>query len=203
MSSQRPAVEPVHQTDGGSLQTSGGSGSYWLREPDGHDVNDIAAWLADPDINRWFDFGQGRQTLPLLALQVMMQSGRHRLRVFGPTGHKLASGLVAISDLTHAFGTGSFWVLRDSRRPACRDMTLLASIEILREAFETGRLHSITAWAADSNVRSRRLLERIGFRLIGLQRDCHVMLESRFGRVLYDLLPADLSNGSGSSEGGV
>ena len=197
MSSQRPVMEPVRQTDGSPL-TSGGSGSYWLREPDCHDVNDIAAWLADPDINRWFDFGQGRQTLPVLAVQLMMQSGRHRLRVFGPTGHTLASGLVAVSDLTHAFGTGSFWVLRDSRRPACKDMTLLASARILRDAFETAQLHCITAWAVDSNVRSRRLLERIGFRLIGLQRDCQVMNGSRFGRVLYDLLPTD----SGSSESG-
>ncbi|WP_454862715.1 GNAT family N-acetyltransferase, partial [Paraburkholderia fungorum] len=143
MTSQRPTAEPDHQTDG-SLQTSGGSGSYWLREPDCHDVNDIAAWLTERDISRWFDFGQGRQTLPVLAVQLMMQSGRHRLRVFGPTGHKPASGLVAVSDLTHAFGTGSFWVLRDSQRPACTDMTLLASTEILREAFETGRLRSIT-----------------------------------------------------------
>ncbi|RFU44193.1 N-acetyltransferase [Paraburkholderia sp. DHOC27] len=198
MSSQGPSAEPAHQTDG-SRQMGGESGSCWLREPDGNDVNDIAAWLADPDINRWFDFGQGRQALPVLALQLMMQSGRHRLRVFGPKGHNVPSGLVAVSDLTHAFGTGSFWVLRDSRRPACTDMTLLASTEILREAFETGRLHSITAWAVDSNVRSRRLLERIGFRLIGLQRDCHVMHGSRFGRVLYDLLPANLSNGSGSA----
>lgn len=197
MSSQGPPVDPADQADG-SRQTGGESGSCWLREPDCNDVSDIAAWLAEPDVNRWFDFGHGRQTLPVLAVQLMMQSGRHRLRVFGPTGHRPASGLVVVSDLTHAFGTGSFWVLRDSRRPACTNMTLLASSEILREAFATGRLHSITAWAVDSNVRSRRLLERIGFRRIGWQRDCHVMHGSRFGRVLYDLLPADLSSDSRS-----
>lgn len=197
MSSQGPPVESADQADG-SRQTGGESGSCWLREPDCNDVSDIAAWLAEPDVNRWFDFGHGRQTLSVLAVHLMMQSGRHRLRVFGPTGHRPASGLVVVSDLTHAFGTGSFWVLRDSRRPACTNMTLLASSEILREAFATGRLHSITAWAVDSNVRSRRLLERIGFRRIGWQRDCHVMHGSRFGRVLYDLLPADLSSDSGS-----
>lgn len=148
---------------------------------------------SDLDINQWFDFGQGRQTLSVLAVQLMMQSGRHRLRVFGPIGNNDASGLVAISDLAHAFGTASFWVLRDSRRPASRDMTFVASTRLLREAFESDQLHCITAWAVDCNVRSRRLLERIGFRPIGLQRDCHVMHRSRFGRVLYDLLPPDLA----------
>jgi RimJ/RimL family protein N-acetyltransferase len=55
----------------------------------------------------------------------------------------------------------------------------------------------------DCNVRSRRLLERIGFRLVGLQRDCHVMHGSRFGRVLYDLRPEDLATGYGCPEGGA
>lgn len=200
MSRESPAVQAAHRS-GRSRPTGGEAGSCWLREPAGDDVNDIAAWFAEPDVSRWFDFGQGRQTLPALAVQLMMRSGRHRLRVFGPTGQKVASGLVAVSDVTHPFGTGSFWVLRDSRRPACRDMTLLASTVILREAFETDRLHSITAWAVDCNVRSRRLLERIGFRLIGVQRDCHVMHGSRSGRVLYDLLPENLATGYGCRAG--
>lgn len=202
MSDDWKTQPPTHPMEG-SRQTDVGSSSCWLREPDSNDVNDIAIWLADPDISRWFDFGQGRQTLPVLAVQLMMQTGRHRLRVFGATGHKLAGGLVAVSDLTHSFGTGSFWVLRDNRRPACQNMTFVASTMLLREAFETDRLHCITAWAVDCNMRSRHLLERIGFRTIGLQRDCHVMQGSRFGRVLYDLLPGDLSNGSGSARDGA
>lgn len=194
MSSHDQTPEPAHQTDR-SIEAKGETSSCWLREPGSRDVNDVAAWLAEPAINQWFDFGQGRQALPALAVQLMLQSGRHRLRVFGPTGHDAASGLVAVSDLTHAFGTGSFWVLRDSRRPACTDMTFLASRQVLRDAFESDRLHCIMAWAVDGNARSRRLLERIGFRPVGLQRDCHVMHGSRCDRVLYDLLPDDLASG--------
>ncbi|MEK6298237.1 MAG: GNAT family protein [Paraburkholderia tropica] len=195
MNSEDQACAAAHQTVR-PRQTATECSSCWLREPDGIDVNDIAAWLTKPDINQWFDFGQGRQTLPVLAVRLMMHSDRHRLRVFGPAGHEVASGLVAVSDLAHAFGTASFWVLRDSQRPACRDMTFAASIRLLRETFDADRLHCITAWAVDCNERSRRLLERIGFHSIGLQRDCHVIRGSRFGRVLYDLLPGDLDNRS-------
>ena len=195
MSTERKTQAPPYQVEGSS--------ACWLRKPDSNDVNDIAAWLAEPDINQWFDFGQGRQTLSVLAVQLMLQSGRHRLRVFGRTGGHIASGLVAVSDLTHAFGTASFWVLRDRRRPACRDMTFLASTRLLREALETDRVHCVTAWAVDCNVRSQHLLERIGFRLVGLQRDCHVMRGSRFGRVLYDLLPGELTHGSGLPASGA
>jgi RimJ/RimL family protein N-acetyltransferase len=42
-------------------------------------------------------------------------------------------------------------------------------------------------------VRSQRLLERIGFRRIGLQRACHLMGGEFFGRILYDLTPEDLA----------
>ncbi|WP_421073654.1 GNAT family N-acetyltransferase [Paraburkholderia sp. A2WS-5] len=186
--------QPAERT--GISVGANGSRACWLREPDANDIDDIVAWLAEPDINQWFDFGEGRQTLSLLAIRLMMQSGRHRLRMFGLAGHDVASGLVAVSDLSHAFGNGSFWVLRDARRPVFSDMTLLASRQILRNAFEADRLSCVTAWAVDCNVRSHRLLQRIGFRTIGLQRNCHVMHGSRYGRVLYDLLPEDIIDDS-------
>lgn len=200
MSNCNQARVPEGQKDRCVL-AAGRAPSCWLREPDGDDLHDIAAWLAQPDLNQWFDFGLGRQTLPLLAIQSMARSGRHRIRVFGAMGHHTPSGLAAVSDITHAFGTGSFWVLRDARRPACRDMTLLASTRVLHDAFMTDRLQCITAWAVDCNVRSRRLLERIGFRPAGQQRNCHVMQGSRFGRVLYDLLPGDLALATGTPAG--
>ncbi|WP_080289744.1 GNAT family N-acetyltransferase [Burkholderia cenocepacia] len=165
----------------------------WLREANCDDMCDIVDWLARPAIAQWFDFGLGRQSPPILAVQAMTQSDRHRLRVFGVHGTNRPSGLVAISDVTHRFGLGSFWVLRDPTRAACANITLAASRQVLREGFECDQLHCISAWAAQSNVRSQRLLTRLGFRLIGLQRNCHVIDGQRMGRLLYDLLPQDLS----------
>lgn len=189
-------AHPPHRAtsprSGPSLPCEPARAGCWLREPEGDDIHDIVAWLARPDIHRWFDFGEGRQTLPALALQAMLQGRRHRIRVFGADGHRVASGLVAVSDIAHRFSTGSFWVLRDSLRPACRDMTYQASTRILQQAFRCDHLASITAWAVLCNVRSQRLLERIGFRAIGMQRDCHVIQGRRTGRVLYDLLPHEL-----------
>jgi RimJ/RimL family protein N-acetyltransferase len=172
-------------------------GACWLREPDGDDVNTIQAWLAQPAISQWFDFGLGRQQLSTLALHLMLHSQRHHIRMFGRTGHALASGLVAVSDVTHAFGTGPFWVLRDRSRPTYPGMTCDASSRVLHDTFTRYGLHCITAWAVQDNVRSQRLLERIGFRRIGLQRACHLMGGEFFGRILYDLTPEDLA-GKGS-----
>ncbi len=198
MSHDKQAPKSRPRTENVSL-TANTYGACWLGEPERSDVKDIARWLAEPSIHQWFDFGLGRQTLSVLALQLMVQSARHRLRVFGPIGSELASGVVAVSDREHAFGTGSFWVLRDTQRPTCKDMTFIAATQLLREAFDTDQLHCITAWAVDCNVRSQRLLERIGFRAIGLQRNCHAMRGTRFGRLLYDLLPAELAHDADTS----
>ncbi|RQS69206.1 N-acetyltransferase [Burkholderia sp. Bp8963] len=183
ISTKRPRLHAMNET----------STRYWLREPNHDDVQDIAAWLAQSDINRWFDFGLGRQSLPALAVHAMLHAGRHRIRVFGPAGYRTPSGLVAVSDVTHRFATGSFWVLRDRHRPAYPNMTYDASKHLLREAFECDRLSCITAWALQCNAPSQRLLAKLGFRLIGLQRECHLIEGMRDGRLLYDLLPDDLA----------
>ncbi|POM14022.1 Uncharacterised protein [Burkholderia cepacia] len=168
------------------------SSTCWLREPGPHDIDDIVVWLAQPTISRWFDFGLGRQSLPALAVQAMVHSRQHRIRVFGSAGYTVPSGVVAVSDVTHRFATGSFWILRDRLRPICVNMAYNAAAYLLQEAFVRDRLRCITAWAVDCNVPSQRLLARLGFRLIGLQRDCHVVDGTPVGRLLYDLLPEDL-----------
>lgn len=165
----------------------------WLREPGRKDVDLIETWFAQPEISQWFDFGLGRQQLSGLALQIMLQSKRHHILMFGCAGHETASGLVAVSDVTHSFGTGSFWVLRDASRPTYTGMTHDASITIIQNAFMRYRLHCITAWVVEDNARSQHLLERIGFRRIGTQRACHVAGDKYVGRVLYDLIPTDLA----------
>ncbi len=169
----------------------------WLREPDVRDIDDIHAWLRQPAMHQWFDFGLGRQELPAPALQVMLRNGRHHLRVFGAPGHDVASGLVAVSDIAHAFASASFWVLREPSRPVCAGMTPDATHAILHEAFERYRLRCITAWAVQTNTRSQALLARVGFRRIGIQRACHVINGQSLARVLYDLTPAGLTRDAG------
>ncbi|MPV57738.1 GNAT family N-acetyltransferase [Burkholderia sp. HI2761] len=183
---------PRRHCDSPSRVAARSSIGCWLREANSEDARDITRWLARPQIAQWFDFGQGRQELNALAVQAMVQSERHRIRVFGSLGTAEPSGLVAISDITHRFGLGSFWVLRDPLRPTCANMTFDASRRVLRDGFELDRLHCISAWAVQTNVRSQRLLTRLGFRLIGLQRNCHIIAGQRVGRLLYDLLPDNL-----------
>ncbi|MGU7811618.1 GNAT family N-acetyltransferase [Burkholderia sp. AW49-1] len=180
------------RTSADNATSHAASSTCWLREPGPSDIDDIVTWLAQPAISQWFDFGLGRQALPALAVHAMLHSRQHQIRVFGSAGYRVPSGVVAVSDVTHRFATGSFWVLRDRQRPASADMAYHAACSLLHEAFIRNRLRCITAWAVDCNAPSQRLLARLGFRLIGLQRDCHLVDGTSVGRLLYDLLPEDL-----------
>ncbi|WP_118181145.1 GNAT family N-acetyltransferase [Paraburkholderia phosphatilytica] len=175
------------------------AGHCWLREPAGDDLVAIEAWFANPAANQWFDFGQGRQSLPMHALRAMLLGGRHYLRVFGEAPRAEACGLVAVNDVTHPFASGSFWVLRDPLCHARPGITCDASVCILREVFKQYGLRSVSAWAVECNVRSQRLLTRVGFRRIGLQRYCHRLDGQYVGRILYDLVPAELDDGRWTS----
>lgn len=187
------STDSVFQASVRTATPCAASSAYWLREPNRSDVDDITDWLAQPTINRWFDFGLGRQALPALAVHAMLRSRQHRIRVFGVAGYRVPSGVVAVSDVTHRFATGSFWILRDRLRPARANMAYDAAQHLLYEAFGRDRLRCITAWTVECNKPSQRLLTRLGFRLIGLQRDCHRVGDACVGRLLYDLLPEDLA----------
>jgi RimJ/RimL family protein N-acetyltransferase len=184
-----PTTGQAARPDGASTIGMASRDVCWLREPDDADASTIQAWLAQPAISQWFDFGLGRQQLSTLALHLMLHSQRHHIRMFGRVGHQPASGLAAVSDVTHAFATGSFWVMRDPLRPTHGSMTCDASRRLLQDAFIRYQLRCVTAWAVENNVRSQRLLERIGFRRIGLQRACHLIGDEWFGRILYDITP--------------
>ena len=57
-------------------------------------------------------------------------------------------------------------------------------------AFRELGLHAINTWIVDGNP-SRRLIERVNFRFIGRQRQCHYIDGECRDRLLYDLLASE------------
>jgi RimJ/RimL family protein N-acetyltransferase len=49
----------------------------------------------------------------------------------------------------------------------------------------------VSAWTVEINVAAQRVLERLHFRPIGRQRQCHVIDGQPYDRLLFDLLPSE------------
>ena len=159
-----------------------------LLPPDAAALRRVAGWLADGANARWLDFGHGVHALTLPALTLMVKRPGHVLRIFTPDDTDEAAGLVAFSDVAHDVGTATLWYVLGAKEHAGQGLTTRAVSRLLTTGFADLGLVAVTAWAVDGNVRSVRVLERNGFRLVGRQRRCHVMEGRRHDRLLYDLL---------------
>lgn len=152
----------------------------------------VAEWLGREDVYRWLDFGLGVQRITLPALKLMAQRDIHCLRVHTAEEEDAPPiGIIGMSNISKAFRTATIWAVLGERSHGGRGHTYRATARLLTYAFRDMGLASVNAWAVESNVASQRILRRLGFRVVGRQRQCHCMDGRLLDRILYDLLPSE------------
>ena len=148
-------------------------------------------WLADAGNRQWLQFGDSTRPIPAASLKVMTQRPAHCMRLFtSETGTPI--GIVALGDIHPVFRTATIWIVLGDKRLAGQHYGRRAMGRCLRLGFGELGLRSVTTWVVDSNVASRRMVDAVGFRLIGRQRQCHVIDGQMHDRLLFDLLPGEL-----------
>lgn len=86
-------------------------------------------------------------------------------------------------------GEIGYWAAPDTR---CRGYLTEAVREIARWSFEELGLHRLVWQAYDGNAGSRRVAEKAGFRIFGMQRASHVVRGEIIDMWLGDMIPGDL-----------
>ncbi|MGM9513911.1 GNAT family N-acetyltransferase [Roseateles sp. DB2] len=166
-----------------------GPARFFLRSPGPNDLCQVRDWMEDPSVHGWFDFGQGRQQVSTVALSMMARSPQYCMKVFGELGADAPMGIVVLSEVLHPFGTAHFWVVRDRSRSSYPGLTADATRALMHEGFSRLGRSSINAWVVETNERSLRLLQGVGFQIYGIQQACHRMGDRLLGRVHLELLP--------------
>ena len=151
----------------------------------------VASWLTRPDVTQWLDFGRGRQALPAPAVAMLLRQDAHRLWLVRDTDGEPV-GVVALAEINPAFGTAVLWYVVGAQTARGRGIATAAVTAALVEAFGPLALHVVQAWAVDGNDASIKVLERNGFRRVGRQRACHIVVGERRDRVLFDGLADDV-----------
>lgn len=150
-------------------------------------VPTVAAWMRREDVAPLIAFRVGDRELTPRILKILVQRDMHDLRVYTDDDEERPIGVVGLSDIDRQFETGTLWFALGDRDHARRGYTTRAARRMLDAGFEELGLHAIQAWAVSHNV-SRKILRRLGFRRIGVQRQCHRIDGEPRDRVLYDLL---------------
>ena len=149
-----------------------------------------AGWLARKENHQWLDFGNGRPPFTPALLKIMAQRDTHFLRLFTSDRDDVPIGLVGLNNVDRVFKTGTFWGTSGEKSFRNRGHSTLASTTFLALAFRELGLHAINTWAVDHN-QSIRIIERLGFRFIGRQRQCHYIDGRLCDRLMFDLLASE------------
>ena len=147
-------------------------------------------WLALKENYEWLDFGNGSQPVTPALLKIMAQRETHFLRAFTSDRDDVPIGILGLNSVDRTFKTAMFWGATGEKSFRNRGYSTFASSKFLTLAFRDLGLHAINTWAVDHN-QSRRIIERLGFRFVGRQRQCHCIDGRRYDRLLFDLLASE------------
>jgi len=149
-----------------------------------------AAWLQRRENYQWLDFGSSRQGATPTLLRIMVQREANFIRLYTSDTDDTPIGIVALHNLDRNMRTGTFWIVAGDKSFRSRGWAHIAASRFLTLAFRDLRLHTVNTWIVEHNV-SRRGAERLGFRFIGRQRQCHFIDGQACDRLLFDLLASE------------
>jgi RimJ/RimL family protein N-acetyltransferase len=151
----------------------------------------VAEWLCQPENYQWLDFGNGIQRLTAASLKIMAQRDIYFLRVFTSDMDDAPIGVVGLNNIDRNFKTAASWIVLGEKKYSGRGYPARAASKILALGFTELGLHAINAWTLDCNYPVIRMLRRLNFRPIGLQRQCHYMNGRCHDRLLFDILDSE------------
>jgi RimJ/RimL family protein N-acetyltransferase len=153
------------------------------------DFERVAGWLSICDTNRWLTSEwRGRPISPVI-IGITVRNKRNRLFLVRCDGQ--ACGLAGFADIDAMDGTAMVWYLLGEQQFAGRGVTTEAVRQLVRVAFDELKLASVYAWIMEPNVRSRRVLERAGFREAGRIRSASCFGGRQVDRIYYDRTAED------------
>jgi RimJ/RimL family protein N-acetyltransferase len=154
------------------------------------DLELAAGWLRLKENYQWLDFGVSRQGVTPALLKIMVQRQTNLIRLCTSYEDDTPIGIVALHNVDRNMRTGTFWGIAGDKSFRARGVGQIAASRFLTAAFQELGLHSVNTWTVEHNV-SRRTVERLGFRFIGRQRQCHFIDGHPYDRLLFDLLASE------------
>lgn len=150
----------------------------------------VAGWLSKPELNEWLTSEWRDRTIDPMLIGVAVRNKRNRL--FLVRSDDVPCGLVALADWDPIDKIAMVWYALGDPGGGGRGVITEAVRELVRTAFDTLGIESLHAWIMEDNARSRRVLEKNGFRETGRLRLAAVHQGRRLDRIYFDLVRQDL-----------
>lgn len=147
------------------------------------------SWLTAEENAKWLDFGNGVQRVTPVMLKIMTQRDIHCLRLYTGDDGAAPVGVVGLSNIDRNFKTASVWCVLGKRRYG--GCSARAVSKMLTIAFTELRLNAVNCWTLEINRGGRGVIDRLPFKFIGRQRQCHYIDGKPYDRLHYDMLASE------------
>ena len=129
------------------------------------ELETLAGWLSDPELNRWLTSEWRGQQIDARKMAITVRNKANRL--FTITWQGRAVGLAALYGIDLTDGYAEIWYVLGDRSLGGRGITTAAVQALVTRGREELGLVSITAWVVAPNLGSVRVLEKSGFSQVG------------------------------------
>ena len=150
----------------------------------------VAQWLSNSEINQWLTSEWRGRVVDPVVIGVAVRNKRNRF--FLVRYDSAPCGLVALADWDAADKIAMVWYALGEPALGGRGVITAAVQQLVRMAFDQLSIEALNAWIVEDNDRSRRVLEKTGFREVGRLRSAAFRNGRRMDRVYFDITRQDL-----------
>jgi len=155
-----------------SCTGSGSQPEVRLAPVEAAELSQIAGWLSDSEVNQWLTSEWRGRDVESREVAILARSPKNYIRRMEISGQSV--GMVALSSIDRVDQYAEIWYFLGDRSWAGQGAATAAVALICQEARELLGLNSIYARIMESNVSSRRVLEKNDFELAGrLRKSMH------------------------------
>jgi RimJ/RimL family protein N-acetyltransferase len=150
----------------------------------------VAEWLSNPDINQWLTSDWRQRAIDPVVIGIAVRNKRNKF--FLVQSEEIPCGLVALSDLDLTDEIALVWYVLGTHGLSGRGIMTEALRQLVELAFREFGIKALHAWIIEENLRSRRVLEKNGFREAGRLREAVFRNGHQMDRIYFDLTRSDV-----------
>ncbi len=156
------------------------------------DIPLIKKWLTAKENSKWLSsFFQAESVTDGQIALYLMKRDRS---TFVIECDGVAVGIMGLTNVDEINRSAEIWSVIGDGKYRRRGISSMGFILTLQRAFGEMRMHSVNGWATEGNF-TIRIFEKLGFTLVGRQRECHLHDGLYKDRILYDILQGEFSTG--------
>lgn len=144
----------------------------------------VANWLSDHEINQWLSGEWRGRTVDPVAIGIVVRNKKNRLYLVRYNNEPC--GLVALADWDSADNLAMVWYLLGKAPLGSHGIITEAVRQLIELSCTELGIESLYAWIMEDNTRSRRVLEKAGFKEVGRLRRAARRGERQLDRVYFD-----------------